>query len=120
MSWICDNVDIVTFHCYYDDELETYISMLKRLNRPMVCQEYMGRPKSTFQYSLPIFKREKIGAISWGLVRGKCGFFMPWGSCAGDPMPKVWFHDIFNPDDTPYDADEIEFIKSLTLCDNDK
>lgn len=112
---LCLNLsDIITFHAYYDKELTTYIKMLKPFNRPMICQEYMGRPNSTFEYSLPILKREKIGAINWGLVRGKCGFFYPWGSKAGSELPKVWFHDIFNPDGTPYSETEIEFIRSLT------
>lgn len=115
LNAIFDNVDIITFHCYYDSELETFINMLKPFNRPMVCQEYMGRPNSTFEYSLPILKREKIGAINWGLVAGKCGFYMPWGSKPGDPMPDVWFHDIFHEDGTPYSEAEVEFIKSQTL-----
>lgn len=115
LNAIFDNVDIITFHCYYDSELETFIKMLKPFNRPMACQEYMGRPASTFEYSLPILKREKIGAINWGLVAGKCGFYMPWGSKPGDPMPEVWFHDIFHEDGTPYSEAEIEFIKSQTL-----
>lgn len=115
VSWICENVDIITFHCYYDKELETFIKMLKPFNRPMVCQEYMGRPRSTFEYSLPILKKEKIGAINWGLTTGKCGFYMPWGSKPGDPMPEVWFHDIFTEDGVPYSQSEIDFIKSLTL-----
>lgn len=115
VSWLCENCDIITFHAYYDKELKTYISMLERLGRPMVCQEYMGRPNSTFEYSLPILKEKKIGAINWGLVRGKCNFYMPWGSKPGEPMPEVWFHDIFNPDGTPYSQEEIDFIKSLTM-----
>ena len=28
--------------------------------------------------------------------------------------PKVWFHDIFRKDGTPYDEKETDFIKSLT------
>ena len=40
---------------------------------------------------------------------------MPWGSKPGDPMPEVWFHDIFTEDGVPYSQSEIDFIKSLTL-----
>lgn len=115
IGWLGQNCDIITFHCYYDNELETYIDMLKCYNRPMVCQEYMGRPRSTFEHSLPIFKREKIGAINFGLVCGKCGFYMPWGSKPGDPMPEIWFHDIFTQDGTPYSEKEIEFIKNIVF-----
>ena len=74
----------------------------------------MGRPRSTFEGSLPVLKREKVGAINWGLVRGKCNFHLPWSSKEGDPEPEVWFHDIYNPDDTPYSESEIEFIRQMT------
>ncbi len=114
VSWVLEHSDIITFHAYYDAELETYIKMLKPFGRPMVCQEYMGRPNSTFEYSLPILKRENIGAINWGLVRGKCQFYLPWSSKQGDPMPEIWFHDIFNPDGTPYSETEIDFIRTQT------
>jgi hypothetical protein len=32
----------------------------------------------------------------------------PWGSKAGAPEPKVWQHDVFRKDRTPYDPREIE------------
>jgi hypothetical protein len=38
----------------------------------------------------------------------------PWGSKQGSPEPKVWFHDIFRPDGSPYDPQEITLIKRLT------
>jgi hypothetical protein len=34
---------------------------------------------------------------------------MPDGS-----EPKIWFHDIFRKDGTPYNEEEIKLIKSLT------
>lgn len=114
MNSILNNVDIITIHCYYDNELETFIDMFKPFGRPIICQEYMGRPRSTFEGSLPILKREKVGAINWGLVRGKCNFHLPWSSKEGDPDPEVWFHDIYNPDDTPYNESEIAFIRQMT------
>lgn len=114
LNSILNNVDIITIHCYYDDELETFIDMFKPFGRPIICQEYMGRPRSTFEGSLPVLKREKVGAINWGLVRGKCNFHLPWSSKEGDPEPEVWFHDIYNPDDTPYSESEIEFIRQMT------
>ena len=35
----------------------------------------------------------------------------PWGSKAGAPEPKVWQHDLFRKDRTPYDPREIELFK---------
>jgi endo-1,4-beta-mannosidase len=119
VSFLGENCDIMTFHCYYGpEEMETFISYMKQFNRPMVCQEYMGRPRSTFQEIMPILKREGVGAISWGLVNGKCNFNLQWSSKAGDPEPEIWFHDIFRQDGTPYSEEEVEFIKAMTIDNN--
>ena len=91
----------MTYHCYYGpEEMETFISFMQQFGRPVVCQEYMGRPRSTFEEIMPILKRERVGAISWGLTAGKCNFHLQWSSKAGDPEPEVWFHDIFRLDGT--------------------
>lgn len=63
---------------------------------------------------LPILKKYNVGAISWGLVNGKCHFHYPWGHKVGDPEPEIWFHDIFRPDHTPYDPAEITFLQEMT------
>jgi hypothetical protein len=34
-----------------------------------------------------------------------------WGHQPGQPDPKVWQHDIFRPDHTAYDPQEIELFK---------
>ncbi len=115
VCFLGENCDVMSFHCYQGpEEMEQYIKMFRRFNRPMICQEYMGRPKSTFFDIMPILKRERVGAISWGLTTGKCNFHLQWSSKAGDPEPKIWFHDIFRMDGTPYDPKEIEFIKQYT------
>ncbi len=116
INFVTSNSDIISFHCYYTpDELETFIKMLSRFHRPMVCQEYMGRTLgSTFQGCLPIFKREKVAALNWGLVNNRCQFHLPWGHKPEDGEPALWFHDIFRSDLTPYSQDEIDCIKSLT------
>lgn len=115
ISFLGENCDVMTFHCYYaPEEMEKFIALMKQFGRPVICQEYMGRPRSTFEEVMPILKREKVGAISWGLTKGKCNFYLQWSSKAGDPEPEVWFHDIFNPDGTPYSRQEIDFIKSMT------
>ncbi len=115
ISFLGENCDIMTFHCYYGpEEMETFIGFMKQFGRPIICQEYMGRPRSTFEEIMPILKREHVGAISWGLTAGKCNFHLQWSSKAGDPEPEVWFHDIYRLDGTPYSAREIEFIRSMT------
>lgn len=116
VAFACTRSDIVTFHCYSKPrEVQTMIAMLKRFGRPMVCQEYLARNYgNTFQTVLPILREEGIGAINWGLVNGKCQFHIPWGHKPGDPEPAIWFHDIFRADGTPYDPEEIDFIRSMT------
>ena len=116
VSFVCENSDILSFHCYYPPrELNTFINMLSRYHRPMICQEYMARTLgSTFQECLPILKREKVGALNWGLAEGKCEYRFPWGSKPEDGEPEVWFHSIFWHDYTPYDPAEVEFIRELT------
>src|SRR5205823_108838 len=61
-------------------------------------------------------KKEKVGAYNWGFVAGKTNTIYPWGSWQKPHTaePKPWFHDIFRPDGTPYDAREVEYIKRVT------
>ena len=109
----------MTFHCYYGpEEMQLFIDFMKQFGRPIICQEYMGRPRSTFEEIMPILKREHVGAISWGLTAGKCNFHLQWSSKAGDPEPEVWFHDIYRLDGTPYSQQEIDFMRSMTQDKN--
>jgi len=116
VCFLGENCDVMTFHCYGGpDEVKAFIKLLKAFGRPMVCTEYMARTRgSTFQNTLPIYKRERVGAISFGLVAGKMNTHFPWGSKEGAPEPKVWFHDILRRDGTPFDPQEIALIKQLT------
>jgi hypothetical protein len=112
----CHNCsDVITFHNYDDAQsLEKEIVELLKKGRPVICSEYMARTNnSRFETHLPIFKKYNVGAINWGFVSGKSNTIFPWGSKEGSPEPKVWFHDIFRKDGIPYDAKEIEIIKSL-------
>jgi hypothetical protein len=110
------NSDIITFHDYHDAfHLEGQISRLKEQGRPMICTEYMARTNgSLFKTSLPVFKRENVGCINWGLVDGKTQTKYPWGSEAGTSEPELWFHEVFHGDGTPYLQDEADLIRGLT------
>jgi hypothetical protein len=78
----------------------------------------MARPQgSTFIAILPVAKSEKVGAINWGFVAGKSQTYLPWDSWQHPYVkepPKVWFHDIFHEDGTPYRPEETAFIRSVT------
>ena len=108
--------DVITFHSYGDaDSLRQTIADLRAFGRPIICTEYLSRPRgSRFQTHLPIFKAEDVGCLNWGLVSGKTQTIFPWGSPQNAPEPPVWFHDIFRPDGRPFDPDEATFIRSMT------
>jgi hypothetical protein len=112
------NSDIISYHNYNDPEKhQAAIDTLKKYGRPMVCTEYMARRNnSLFQNIMPLLKRENIGAINWGLVAGKSNTRYAWDEPVPDGSePKLWFHEIFRPDGTPYRQEEIDLIKSLTI-----
>ena len=83
----------------------------------MICTEYLARGNgSTFQGVLPIAKRHNVAAINWGLVAGRTQTYLPWDSWQHpyiDREPRVWHHEIFRNDGTPYDAQETAFIRQV-------
>ena len=124
------NSDVITFHTYEAEKLESTIERLKKFQRPLLCTEYMAREfGTTFEFSLPIFKKENVGCFNWGLVAGKSQTHFGWSTILelqkkkengeflndndGIPEPEEWFHDIFRVDGSPYDEKEIEFIKNI-------
>jgi len=97
-----------------------------------MCTEYMVRPGMPVQKAMPILKKHGVAAINWGFVSGKTGTVWGWKTKKGKnlnelrkqkenilqpgeafPEPKVWFHDIYRVDGTPYSKDEIDFIKKM-------
>ena len=111
--------DIITFHDYdWPEGFEARIKSLERLNRPIICTEYMARGAgSTFDNDLPIAKKYHVGAINWGLVAGKTQTYLPWDSWVRPytlSPPTVWFHEVFRPDGTPYRQREVDVIRNLT------
>ncbi len=108
--------DIITYHNYEPASAHQHcIDTLKKYQRPLICTEYMARTRnSTFFTILPILKKENVGAISWGLVSGKTNTKYAWDTPMPDGAePKIWFHDIFHANGTPYKEDEVAFIDSL-------
>ena len=77
--FMLDNSDVITFHSYDDSAtVNRLVSALERYTRPIICSEYMARPRgSTFQSILPIFARRHVGAINWGFVSGKTQTISP-------------------------------------------
>jgi hypothetical protein len=112
-----ENSDVITYHNYSDKtEHKKWIDSLRLTGRPLICTEYMARTRnSLFKDITPMLREENIGAYNWGLVAGKTNTIYAWDT----PMPegkepKVWFHDIFRKDGTPFDKRETELIRRLT------
>ena len=105
--------DVISFHSYGKaPELERKIAELRSQVRPILCTEWLNRPLgSVVETCLPVLARQQVGAFHWGLVNGKTQTQFPWGSKAGAPEPKVWQHDLFRNDRTPYDASELALFK---------
>ncbi|HID22798.1 MAG TPA: 1,4-beta-xylanase, partial [Planctomycetaceae bacterium] len=113
-----DQSDIISFHSYGNlDHMRRCVDSLRRYGRPILCTEYMARGNGcTFDPVLKFLKEQKVGAYNWGLVAGKTQTQYPWASWRRTftAEPKLWHHDIFRPDGTPYDPEEIAFIQKLT------
>lgn len=114
--------DIISFHNYGDaPDFARRIGWLRRFGRPLICTEYMARPAgSTFEAILPIARAERVGALCWGLVRGKTQTHLPWSAWrergyggVGEP----WFHDIFEANGAPHDPAEIAFLRLIAALD---
>jgi len=108
--------DVVTFHSYGDAaEVATRINSLRKHERPIICTECIARTMggaNVIETQFALFKRERVGAMMWGLVNGKTQTHIAW-----TPEPShgdIWFHDLLRPDGTPYDEREAEALRKLT------
>jgi hypothetical protein len=119
-AYMLDSSDVITFHSYDDSaRVEQLVTALERYGRPVICTEYMARPRgSTFQSIMPLLARRHVGAYNWGFVAGKTQTIYPWDSWYTEyrAEPAVWFHDIFRGNGAPYDASEVTLIKALTAA----
>lgn len=109
---IFDNSDVVSFHHYGDKEsLFKEITNLKTHNRPIINTEWLNRSKASIVSThIPVFYKENVGCMLWGLVNGKTQTDLNWGHRPGDPEPKVWQHDLYHEDFIPYNQEELDII----------
>lgn len=114
--FMIENSDVISFHSYDNTQVTTEkVEELKKYNRPIICTEYLARGNgSTFEDILPMFKENEIHAVNWGFVSGKTNTIFPWSSWskAFDSMPKIWHHDIYRTDKSPFSEEEIAFLKA--------
>ena len=109
------NCDIITFHNYSNAKhLAKQIEDMKKegKGRPIIATEWLNRIwGSKSKECLPVFAKENVGCMHWGLVNGKTQTHLGWGWRPGRPAPKVWQHDLFHSDHKPYDKEEIELFR---------
>lgn len=112
------NSDVVSFHSYGDPpSLDRCLKNLATYDRPLLCTEFMARPNgSVFDPHLRMLRDHGVAAYCWGFVNGKSQTIYPWDSWtkAYDGPPPVWFHDIIEPDGTPFSKVEVDFIREVT------
>jgi len=60
-----------------------------------------------------------VGWYNWGLVAGKTQTYMPWGSKEGDPVPKIWQHDMFHPTGMAYRPNEVRQLQQWKFISPD-
>jgi Cellulase (glycosyl hydrolase family 5) len=111
--------DVISFHNYdWPENFEAHLLALQKLNRPVICTEYMARSAgSTFDTVLPLAKKYHVGAINWGLVVGKTQTNLPWESWDHPyitTQPPIWFHEVFYADGKPYREREAQLFRELT------
>lgn len=106
------NSDVITFHSYLPETgLRATIAELKKQGRPLICTEWLNRGAGSKVAScLPVFAEERVGAMHWGLVKGKTQTDLPWGCQPGDLEPLKFQHDLFYSDLTPYCTDELKLF----------
>jgi acetyl esterase/lipase len=111
-----DESDVISLHTYGDyKKLKARIIEHKKQGQPVICTEWMARPAgSKWETDLPLFKQQGVGCYNWGLVNGRTQCQFNWKDKLGTPEPKVWFHDLFRKDGTPYDPAEHEAIRKTT------
>lgn len=108
--------DVITFHNYFRrPRLESAIDHLLAYGRPVLCTEWMGRPRSTVDL-IDVFARRGVGAYTWGLVDGRTQTRCPWSSWrrpASEDAP--WFHELLHSDGSPYDPTETELFRRTVV-----
>lgn len=108
--------DIVSFHSYEPPEgLNARIDSLEQYGRPILCTEWLARSNgSRVETNFPILRERNVGAFNWGLVSGRTQTIYSWFSwLRPDPEDAEWFHDLLQPDGSPYRADEVGIISAL-------
>lgn len=115
--------DIHNFHLYdlSRNEMQAIDAMVKWLrkigDRPLVCTEIIARNRGgTWPRSLSAFSKYNIHFYSWGMYVCDANWHVPWVLSSYEPY-EPWFHDLLHPDGTPYDWQELEWIRNFDFAE---
>jgi len=108
--------DVISFHSYLGRKrLDATIDHLVAYGRPLLCTEWLGRPRSPANL-IEVFADRDVAAYNWGLVDGRTQTKYPWTSWQRPTKPDApWFHELLHPDGVPYDRREAELIRATCL-----
>ena len=100
-----DLCDVILWHNYGDpNALKDDILYCKEVGRvfgkPVVLNEFVGRPQQRIEDALPVVSREKVGWVLWELMLGKSQF----------AQGKLPYQGHVYPDGTVYSASEVGAI----------
>jgi len=108
-AYMLDSSDVITFHSYDDSaNVERLVTALELYGRPIICSEYMARPRAAPPEDPADFRSTACRRVQLGVRRGQDTDDLSVDSWDREytAEPAVWFHDIFRSDGTPYDAAE--------------
>jgi len=111
--------DVISFHFYGRvPGMERRLKPLRKLGRPILCTECVGRlGGGGFDPIFGFLKERKIGAYCWGFVAGRTQTIYPPDSWHQPytAEPPVWCCDLLRPDGTPHNPAETDYIRRLTV-----
>lgn len=108
--------DVISFHGYTQkSDIRALLEELAAYGRPILCTECLNRHLgNTFEEILPLFEEYQVHWYIWGLVNGRSQTHLPWGELLGKVDDRIWQHDLYHQDGTPYDRNELELVKQYT------
>ena len=102
-----DKVDVIAFH-NYTPELRQGVRNAqegaRKLGKPVIINEVVGRPHQGFQFAMPILREEKIGWCFWELLLARTQF-------SRDDPP---YQGLVYSDGQSYDAEEVAAVMNTS------
>ena len=124
--------DVVSIDDYDGNNFkEFFTDCYRNCKRPIIVTDFLMRTvRENCKDRLALFSEYNVGWYNWGLVAGRTQnyhfirFTEDGGKSKAErlpsyfrPTPFLQIHDVFWPDGTPYDPEEIELIKKFSFSE---